>query len=319
MKPRLGLFDELKEGAQYEVAFDRNLLSLDCVAEIKKLLLSYGFTLDFPPDWQWVLRVEEQGEYVGSLTKRIGKYLSKTNQGKLSESLRNNIGNIITNHTPSDSIYYLDFTQNFDWSAGDFEPQSSCYWDVNYRHLARSFMSDCGFWAVRFYCNNKFRISDGLGRAWIAPFEDHLIMFNPYMFDTACPSAEITHVLKKLFGCSSKTIMLSNNEASDGYLWINQGAGTAFGSSDVLSELNSHIDLQVPTIYCDECCEEIIDNSHKYEHEDNAYCERCFPDRFSFCNECDRYRCANEVAYRCGRYICYECWEKQLSRESQTA
>lgn len=96
---------------------------------------------------------------------------------KISAELKAELGNLLSQS--SFSTLTFDFTQDFDWNAGDFGDEGSCFF--NGRRHARNRIKSANGFAIRFYHPDS---GHGIGRAWgfwdKPEFKGRLLIFNVY-------------------------------------------------------------------------------------------------------------------------------------------
>ena len=106
-----------------------------------------------PPGWDWIW-VAKNGPYVGTFPKRYSNYVYKYCGIRMSPSDLSNMGNMIAAHTSKTSEYIIDFTDSFDWEAGDFGDGGSCFWEHS-RKGVRTAIYNAGGIAIRFWKQYK--------------------------------------------------------------------------------------------------------------------------------------------------------------------
>ena len=75
--------------------------------------------------------------------------------------------------------YCIDYTTCFDWTAGDYGDDGSCFTSRGgCRRGALCIIRDNGGYAIRFY-----KGGEGSGRAWVVPYNDSWVLFNAYGID----------------------------------------------------------------------------------------------------------------------------------------
>ena len=168
---------------------------------IKSLL-----TFTLPDDWQWVARVGGKGEYVGTLAKRIAKYVHNNHLPKLPNDLLGAIGSAANDYTSKPSDYEFELADSFDWSPGDFSDGGVCFGPGGCRESAPGLICQQGR-AIKFYRNgNKW------ARAWLYPAPFGVVTFNGY----GIQCVEVARVLAHYWGvarirksASSTTVILA--------------------------------------------------------------------------------------------------------------
>lgn len=83
----------------------------------------YGFPVDFDPRV-----VAVTGQLRGKFARRVSQYFWRTHQIRLPDAILTQIGNLASMHSAGDTRFVFDFVRRFNWEAGDFGDQHSCYW-----------------------------------------------------------------------------------------------------------------------------------------------------------------------------------------------
>lgn len=264
-----------------------------------------------PETWAWVWTVTGRGEYVGTFTKRVSKFYYKAHGIKCPAAFVQEIGNIARSHTEDNLSYDFEFVNEFDWQAGDFGDNGSCFWGSN--EAAREVMANEGGLAIRFYASN----GNGQARAWVAPIERGLyIVFNGYGFNSH-PTLVAARVLSLHLNSSYKKVYLSNHGQESGLVYINSGIGYIVGNADKIDSYSEY-DLQWGTDnYCNDCGDEIHGDAH-YGPDGEAYCETCFYDRYEYCEHCGETVDRDDIYIvdnrRYTEYLCERCYERHCTR-----
>ena len=280
-----------------------------------------------PDDWGWVAKVGGKAEYVGTFAKRVGKYAHKRDI-KLDSDFLGEIGSLVAQYTAKQTAYEFDFTNSFDWEAGDYGDHGSCFWGC--RSGARAMLESNSGRAIRFYKEGR-----GYARAWLAPYENGWVCFNGYGIDTIT----IAQVLATHLGQTYKRVRLENNGEESGTLWINGGVGYFIGEEDAV-QYNEHIDLEWDdedganrcyncgnegdilindSYYCEDCacelfshcdhCGEWVDNDDITQVEDNYYCDHCRNRLCTQCHECNEWVMDGNTTDVDGDAVCNSCLE----------
>ena len=297
---------------------------------IKSLL-----TFTLPDDWQWVARVGGKGEYVGTLAKRIAKYVHNNHLPKLPNDLLGAIGSAANDYTSKPSDYEFELADSFDWEPGDFSDGGVCFGPGGCRESAPGLICQQGR-AIKFYRNgNKW------GRAWLYPAPFGVVTFNGY----GIQCVEVARVLAHYWGVGAyKKISLVNNGDTCGKIWINGGTGYAIGA-DVYT-VDRH-DMRISdrnnsytcdncgescenatringSYYCDSCrndifsccddCGEWVDNDNCHGVGDRNVCDSCI-DNYSSCSDCGEYFENDEMTkLDDGDYVCDYCLKRHYTK-----
>jgi len=168
-----------------------------------------------------------KGNYCGTLSKRIKRYLFKKHNITLPPTLMGSMGEFISRHIDKDTSFLVDFTDKFDWKDGDFGDSGSCFWG-SYR-LARSIMENHGCLAIRFF--DPEDPDTGLGRAWLWFYDDNTaLLVNSYIHSKEDIKYTMSRVLIEALGG-----IYSYNKVRVGYahedMYINGDNGILIGES----------------------------------------------------------------------------------------
>lgn len=289
----------------------------------------------FPEDWAWDWLVTGKGEYVGTLPKRIGKYLHQQYSFKLSSEILSKIGNLAHEHSPKSLDYTFDLTDRLvGWDFGNYGDGGSCFGGDHAGALDMLEQHD-GL-GVRFYDAE----GNGQARCWLVrdtPADNMAILFNGYGFKGNATLA-IARALSAYLGVSYKKINLTNNGNSHGTLWFNggesmqndghglgdRGIGYVLGAADEIEHVTNH-DFhweEVDNVTCYECGCRLSEGEGRYSDiTQNDYCESCYDELFSYCESCDSECWANDMheVYHVTRYgnrsqyVCEECWHNAVT------
>jgi formylmethanofuran dehydrogenase subunit E len=268
--------------------------------EITEYLASLDLP-ELPVNWDWHARVGGKGEYVGTFPKRVAKYYYQKHQRKLTSDQLGHIGSVMAKHTNRHNRYTFDFTDSFDWSAGDYGDSGSCYWGC--RRGARKLLDESGALAIRFYDEND----DGMARAWICRGNGLYYLFNGYGLETA----DIARIFAQYLGASYRQIDLANNGSDSGIIWINGGTGYAIGPEESVNGMSSY-DLEIAEgEKCADCGEYHDPEDMTYIDDHGYVCEDCLSD-YSYCEDCDCYYHNDDIHRVYGargweRYVCDSC------------
>lgn len=263
-----------------------------------------------PDEWQWTW-VIQRGIYAGTMPKRISSYYFKAHGLKCPPAFLAALGNLARQHSNEQLTYHFDFTDRFDWQAGDFGDAGSCLW--NSREAGRTIMQDNGAKAVRFY-NNDGR---GIGRAWLYEIQPSLLVtWGGYGFK-ADSTLQIARVLAQHFNLTYKKISLVNQGDDGGLVWINNGRGYLLGLPGMVAPY-SYYDLEFPTPedHCESCGRPVAEDNHYVGADDEFYCEECYYTRFEDCGYCGQVRFREDITYvqSAMSYVCDRCLDRDFDR-----
>ena len=275
-----------------------------------------------PDWWDYKTQVSGKGEYVGSFCKRVAKYFYQTENKKINSDILGKIGDVMSKHTDTNSEYVLDYTQKFNWRAGDYGDEGSCFWGCH--AAARETLEEYKAYAVRFYNATKIPVkigdwtsaySHGIARAWVCKERNFYVVFNGYGFETS----DIARIMAYHLGLSYRKIELTNFGEKEGLIWINgsKDKGEEYGSGFVIGPESlvhgmTEFDLSIEdTRSICISCGEVADSSCFYN--DDIYCQSCFHDTFTLCEACEEYYyndTMNECRSSDGRmWVCGDCME----------
>lgn len=285
---------------------------------------------------QWI---SERGRF----TRRLMRYLP------ILEPYAGTIGETITRRAaPLASTFRVSISAEIFWDDGNFGKKYSCWYGC-FSESRYVFTHDAEGIALLFH-ENTYDAFNGIGRVWIAPIHergnDILFLFNQYgtNYDGKDIRIEqsariLTHILPdtKSLDCNLE------NEYNDEIPYINGNCGIAvmpnacpiqrnynfvvqWGDDDGYTcencdERISHDDWHEVNgeYYCEDCffdiftscdnCGEIItqDDSVYSDFTDRTYCQSCFDDTFIFCENCSEYRPRRYSENIDGSDYCYDC------------
>jgi hypothetical protein len=270
----------------------------------------------------------------GTFPKRLSRAIKMAYGLNLDPISMSKIGTKAAEFCDKTKDFYLDFTDDLTWSAGDFGDEGSCYWGG--RKYARHMLMQKGCHAMRFWAisaldhaNNKKRCIGegwGTGRVWIIPKStmhgDVLIAFNAYRTDGR-PIVHSARILATVMGSSYKRIGLLNNRNQSGIIYINGGHGFVLGPQDVCEKIDSlDLDIKGPWGRCKECGDEMANEDDVCDNDDcepsdpcDMLCRPCHDGSVSHTYHCAACRrswtpCSNEedqLFDTRGRIICETC------------
>lgn len=258
--------------------------------------------LVFPEDWQWTWIVKGKGEYVGTLTKRISKYIYKKMGISLTQDELQALGCLASDNSMNNHAYIFDFTDVFDWTSSEFgESSSSCWWERGADSYKDRFQNIGGL-AMRFY-NEAGR---GRARCWLSLEDEHLVIFNGYGMESGGgPTLPIARVLASWLGMSYKRIEVTCCD-----LYINSSVGYAIGSTEALESVNSknyEVDRLESWGTCENCGDDIEDENSANYYNGDCYCQDCFDHLFFSCYHCGNNHPIGDSVIVEGDYWCENC------------
>lgn len=170
-------------------------------------------------------------ERYGLLSNRIARVISKKYNVAVSSDLINKIDQAIKTNTlvqSSGEVVRYDFTNTFNWRAGNFGDEGSCFWED--RSRAKKEIQGLGGFAIRYFHREDrdfkdFDTMDLNGRAWIVPYGNTgFIMFNAYGKSLAF----FSKVLSRHTGMDYYPVQLMADGSSCGLMYINNSKGIYF-------------------------------------------------------------------------------------------
>ncbi len=261
----------------------------------------------------------------------------------ITQPIVSEVGSIASRNVEQCRKFIYDVTSCFNWKAGDFGDDGSCFWGTNKQ--AKDMLSDAHFLALRFY--HAERPTEGIARCWIGwePDTKTPVLFNGYGMELI----RQVRVLATSMGVMYRKVLLQNNGSCGGMLYINGGNGFALGDTEVTSV---DFDLSDPekestyecvhcgdaldeddtffvddTCYCSDCHSELYtdcshcgqtmarDDVYSPDCADNAsYCSRCHDRLFGTCSCCDETGWMDDMAEVEDRFICSCCFESHYEK-----
>ena len=230
--------------------------------------------------------------------KALARTLKSVYQLTLTHETIGRIGSIIGKSKVNQRVLF-DITDKFNWYAGDFGDEDSCFWGG--RALAKQMLMDNGGMALRLYELEEDH--DGYARCWIAPSDYGYVMFNSYGVELDVMRIVISKALKT---DTIKINNLINNGSSTELLWINSGMGYLINPPE---RTPGGIDLEIPEpmkcYYCGDYYDE--DELMYCEDTEHYYCNCCWNQTHDTCNNCNEEHHIDEMTYIDGNYYCNQC------------
>ena len=278
----------------------------------------YNIRSDFPGHRPQNIPVDSWKEWKysdencsGTWPKRFDNAFYKAYDFRLPKELVSAMGNEIANalQRTTETIRF-EIVDWADWEPGNFqEPSGSCWWDEY--DYAREGLINSGGCAVLFYDSKEqydeahpLRYeSKGLGRCWLFPHEDKLMVFNGYGYYLRDSVRYIAQALELEYReCSF-------NGGEDEVGWINGECGYVLGKDNL--SYNYYLDYAGCSSFCNQC------NSEYYTSLDGEnLCYKCYLDAVCYHCKCvgDEHTKVNDmnVCNSClirheGYEFCYEC------------
>ena len=246
----------------------------------------------------------------GKLIKRIGKLIKQYYGVEITKypHLVGSLGDIIRDHTISNNVFW-DITNQFNWESGDFGDSGSCYWTC--RTKARDILEKTGAFALRTYCSNMHKNSNGRSRVWLYPLPQYngYGLFNAYggslgehatILDQILTSHNIEHYIKE-------NVQFTVNGTGSGLIWINGEKCRLLSENEQeVYSINAVNSLVNSCVECVECGDDIeLDSDAYLIYDGDYYCNNCFG-TCSHCNErlpLNHFEYANDYLYICNYCI----------------
>jgi hypothetical protein len=261
-----------------------------------------------PDSWQWAWMVST-GDYRGTFPKRVAQFWFKGYSLKSPKHVIENIGNLARQHSSDPIRYEFDIVDSFDWEAGHFGDGNSCYWGGH--SYARVMLRDNDGLAIRFY---NLGTDEGIGRAWLVPYERFHILFNGYGL-SGNSTLKIARIFAGWRGETYQRIELENNGHSGGTLYINGGTGYIIGMADDIAGVYSH-DFHwgdPNTTKCTDCGEEVHEDDVRIGADDQPYCDDCYSESFTDCDICSNTRWREDCTYIDDQDVCERCMSRHYT------
>jgi len=233
----------------------------------------------------------------GKIMIRLVKAFKAKYDAKLPPEFIAFVGSRLNDLAIKPNTYHYDFTNEFDWSDGQFGHSGSCWFhdDGPYGASLPTFQNNGG-WAIRFYSKDANGYPDkydhGIARTWVKPEADSLLCFNTYGNEISDVFTVLKHTMSK-YGAGevklTRKIRLAN-ELDDSIPYINGGSGFAVSDSKAWDERDFHefsMDVEEVVRECDNCGCRI--RGDVYHCEGDTLCSRCIFNDCVSCDRCDEY------------------------------
>jgi len=161
----------------------------------------------------------------GSLIKRLRSHVKKFVNHKLSNDACGKIGAYVSDVIPKPSTYYFDFTDTFNWSAGEFGDSGSCFFRTGYGRSdyvdSRMQMQENGnFLAFRLFTKLPADRTSNLGSRGAVPYNDDENIYIGYSrswINTEKIDDETVCLFNTYGGIKTKTAATILNAYLEGY------------------------------------------------------------------------------------------------------
>lgn len=239
-------------------------LSNSLLSELKKAVIEGPIHMDAQ---------RSDGEYRGSLVKRIDGYLWK-NHGFSFHEKGNILNDVFTNATKEVVAFdmYGRLDPSFNWTPGDMGDGRSCFWLSH--AIARYWMKEWEHaYGFQLYQNiekpskktverpyhkspmfQEGKCYTGYGRCWTFwnwPYEDCVLVFNAYPGDhllNTFAQAIITGIAgtdpKKASSLIMKKVMFVNTGSKSNWFYTNSGHAMIIGTEAALKKVGAEVDLK---------------------------------------------------------------------------
>lgn len=257
---------------------------------------------------QWVVG---SGDYVGTIPKRYNSYVKSKLGVNVPDALLGDIGSCLGRSlTKAGDTFSIDFTNDFNWYAGEFgERSDSCWWGMY--NGARLGLMKVGGIAMRFY--DRLTSRAGVGRCWIYADDlddSPLLLFNAYH-----RGGRSLLWMARLLSYNTGLLYTSIELNAGGRAWINSNSGVAVAKVDHLP--SSHAEVRVDFaeasgFSCAECgC--FVDEDEACEFNGEYYCENCYNDNVCECDHCGDHYWGRDNMYwaeSTGEWFCEWCYNR---------
>jgi len=322
-----------------------SMISTDGLIEIKQLMYDSTELNDSTVDLILFNAGANLMTSRGKFAKRIKAQASKRST-KLPDTLISEIGNIAQNNTLPDMTWYIDFTNDFDWTDGDFGDYDSCYWTCNSE--ARDRLYDTHGFALRTFEKNSHNMEmwhkkdnisyAGKGRCWIMwdTKKKIYVLFNGYgesdryrygSMQTRHFATLFTNYIKTV---SDETINKTkvNFRPSNSILFVNNGGRAYLIGTDKQTEQHHDTEIFIQLNYdtsiyetnrydyhCDDCGTGLREDDVHHSPDDHYLCDECFAEHYRYCDDCGEPTAHEEItAVRgtrgWGNIICKYCLDR---------
>lgn len=277
-----------------------NALTRTGIDLIREFLSREGLPNSFPKDWDWVWKVNGKAVYVGTLPKRIAKYMYTQHAKKLTHDQLARLGDIGSANTEKTGEYHIRFWDQINWRDGDFGDSGSCIMSPNGCHSkARTILQSHGVNAVQFF-NGPHADSGGFARAWCVPHpnvEGAFVIWNAYGIQLI----SVARILSHYWGMTYRVVdSLSNHGNCSSTVYVNSGKGYLIGDAGYINSFTAeqNITLQFgwsenvpppppPQETCPCCGVRVpINTMHTEPGRNRRICDACFNAKFMYCANC---------------------------------
>lgn len=271
--------------------------------KILDFLMCQGLPI-LPEDFDWAVVSKE-----GRITKRIAKHYFKADKTKIDPAVITQVGNMVDMFAMKVQRYTIDFTDDFNWNAGDFGDSDSCFWGG--RSVAREMLKRAGCIAIRIFeparLGNGFK---GVGRAWMAPHkpeQNNWLIWNAY-------GPHDLRKIARIFACfinagAGVRISLRNFGDSTDTFYINNGTGMLIGPA-VTKYMDYDFKLVAPKpkCHCYSCEEPLWYDEEIYMLGEDAFCLGCYEEQSMVCDNCHELMSESQSAIVMTESHSYESW-----------
>ena len=221
----------------------------------------------------------------GKIATRVAAYVSAVSGQKLSASDKQEIGNIASRYISNENDMLYDFHDGvLDWPSGSFGNDNSC-WRKSYKASTPMLELGSGYgggFAMRLFSSDRKKGRNsfyggigGYGRLWLLPYDDSIIVFNPYGEKLEWFLDRLINIMQgiakeKLF---HKQIRMKNENSG---LYANGGAsaiittGSKFHKDIVTTRMPEYI-----TKTCRVCRKFYARTPKEESGREEGYCQKC--------------------------------------------
>lgn len=240
----------------------------------------------------------------GRFTKRFQAHLYKEFGYRLSADQLTCIGNLYNAARLTRKNYIVEITNNFSWDDGQFSKDGSCWWG-SYSDSRDTLYSYGGYALLVYPDLDNTHKSDGIGRTWIYPKSDDLVVtFNSYGIEAKESAAIVAKLLEKVTGKNWKYgkrgILNTGSDTNFPYINGDNGHNSSGGGkcyaiysetrpSDIISihmERKSGVFDNPHKRRCEFCRQWHDMNDITTTPDGDVICQRCYNDNFVECAGC---------------------------------
>lgn len=241
------------------------------------------------------VRLVKNGATMCTLWKTAGVFDFK-NIKKKHKNLWGIIGQVMQYIYMTDAPQILTVKiEKFEHSKGAayYHHENSCWWG-QHQASAELFSADDDSYAIMAYDDDGVSV----GRAWLYGNAENGVIFNPY---DALENDNGEHILKALFPDVKLASLREIERKVDGP-YINSGTHFKYGDYSKIPYFEGR------AVTC-HLCGDMIHESESYTSENDGcvYCQDCYWDIFSSCEDCGHEEYATDLTHTVNGFVCHGC------------